>query len=677
MTDPNLKLNKLTSRQFILSPAVSSGVDRESSSKDFYQYTKNILYLGCLGVGMNVKHCKTEIPYTIVNFEKEKISRLKFKEKINSTLDLMYKSTHPYMFRLLNNYETEDRIGLIFEPFEGDSLDNLIQKGKCDIQTSLKYFVEILLAIDHMNNLGLYNLNIRPENILVDECIKLTDYGLKMTGKQEMPKRAKDMVSSGDKNALIDAYFSPEEINSILNTKENITLNSKLDSWKCGILLFEMLTNFKSPFNINNTDTNYISFDNELINAIMNDQIDLSLIHDDFCRDLISKLLKKNPKERIDIKDVLNIEFIKSINIEQKDIDLTDNIINPDSEDEEENDNSENDPDSDDKDGIIKRLVSENELLKKELSKERQSNKNIHFLQVIKKGMKPFLSEDKNDEKNNLDINKENEIKNENQKDIEIISDKDKNEDNININVKDIKSNNSSFSDEDILEDKSSSNENDENIYNKYKALKEKYSIMKSKNKSMQKKIKSLNKEITDLKREKNEILEQKSLNVLNNFEKIDTSKITNISELSDLVINSVNIFRESQKNFQNLIEKLIKISDDEHKSLIDESKKYIDNKGKTFFDILNKLSLNNKKKEENEENKIESKKRNLLEETEISELKKKYELSKQRENLLKEKIKALEEKNNATESLNKNLMTTFNEMYSNYKGSDDAKKKK
>jgi len=666
MSDQNLKLNQITSREFILSPAVSSGVDRESSSKDFYQYTKNILYLGCLGIGMNVKHRKTDIPYTIVNFEKEKISKLNFHEKINSSLDLMYKSTHPYMFRLLNNYETENRIGLIFEPFEGDSLDNLIQKGKCDIQTSLKYFVEILLAINHMNNLGLYNLNIRPENILVDECIKITDYGLKMAGKQEMPKRAKDMISIGNRNMFIDAYFSPEEINSILNPKENITLNSKLDSWKCGILLFEMLTNFKSPFNINNNDTNYISFDNELINAIMNEQIDLSLINDDFCRDLISKLLKKNPKERIDIQDVLNIDFIKSINIEQKDIDLTDNIINPE-EDEED----------DDKDGLINRLVSENELLKKELSKERLSNKNIHFLQAMQKGIKPFLSGNKNEEKNDLDMNKENEIKNENQKDIELISDKNKNEDNININIKDFKSNNSSFSDEDILEDKSSSNENDENIYNKYKSLKEKYSSMKSKNISLQKKIKSLIEEIADLKREKNEILEQKSLNVLNNFEKIDTSKITNISELSDLVINSVNIFRESQKNFQDLIDKLIKISDNEHKSLMDESKKYIENKGKTFFDILEKLSLNNKKKEPNEENKMESKNRNLLKETEISELKKKYELSKQRESLLKEKIKALEEKNNATEALNKNLMTTFNEMYSNYKGNDDAKKKK
>ena len=50
----------------------------------------------------------------------------------------------------------------------------------------------------------------------------------------------------------------------------------------------------------------------------------------------------------------------------------------------------------------------------------------------------------------------------------------------------------------------------------------------------------------------------------------------------------------------------------------MDESKKYIENKGKTFFDILEKLSLNNKKKEPNEENKMESKNRNLLKETEI-----------------------------------------------------------
>ena len=102
------------------------------------------------------------------------------------------------------------------------------------------------------------------------------------------------MVTIGNRNLVIDAYFSPEEINSILNPKEKINLNSKLDSWKCGILLYEMLTNFKSPFSVNNNnDNSYISFENELINAIMKEEINLSIINDDFCRDLIGKLLKK------------------------------------------------------------------------------------------------------------------------------------------------------------------------------------------------------------------------------------------------------------------------------------------------------------------------------------------------------------------------------------------------
>ena len=44
---------------------------------------------------------------------------------------------------------------------------------------------------------------------------------------------------------------------------------------------------------------------------------------------------------------------------------------------------------------------------------------------------------------------------------------------------------------------------------------------------------------------------------------------------------------------------------------------------------------------------------------------------------MLKDKIRALEEKNNAIESLNKSLQRTFDEIYSKYAGTDDTKKKK
>ena len=58
----NLRLNQISSRQFMLSPAVQSGNDRESTSTDFFQYDQKILYLGCQGVGLKVKHYMTENP---------------------------------------------------------------------------------------------------------------------------------------------------------------------------------------------------------------------------------------------------------------------------------------------------------------------------------------------------------------------------------------------------------------------------------------------------------------------------------------------------------------------------------------------------------------------------------------------------------------------------------------
>ena len=653
MSLTNLKINNIPGREFIYSPTVKNGSDRECSPKDFFQYSKKIIYLGCLGAAMEIKHKKTGIRYSLVYFEKEKIFKLNYQEKINSTLDLMYKATHSYMFRLLNNYETQNHLCLIFESFEGDSLDNLIQEGKCDIQTSLKYLVEVIFAIIHMNDLGLFNLNIRPEYILVDECINITDYNLKMKDKPDMPKRAKDILNINNQNdCFIDIYYSPEEINSIKNGKELTNLNTKLDSWKCGMLLFEMLTKFKWPFiNKNNVD---INLDNKVSDAILNSEVDLSLISDSFCRDLISKLLKKNPEERIDIRDILNIDIIKSINIEQKEINVNDNIINPiDEEDREETEKDE--IEKDDKDSLIKQLISENELLKKKLSHDKNENNNVNFIDTIR----PLILGNTDNNKKEKDISKENNDKN-----------KDNKENKINTNLEQ-KNNNENFSEKD-LEDKSSSNDNNidiesnnnENILTKYKKLKEKYKLKEQE-------IKTLKDELSKIKKEK-QISEQKSLNDL---EKINLSKITNISELSNFVFNSLKIFGESQKNMQNLIEKLINISGKEHNSLMEESKKYIDNKKKIFFETLDKIIADEKKNELKEKNEEEKKKNSLIKENEFYEMKKNYELIKQNEEKLKEKIKILEEKNNALELLNKNLMTTIDDMYVHYKTDYAAKK--
>ena len=628
-----LQINQLSNRQYILSPAVQSGNDKESSNKDFYQEDVEFPNLGRLGLGMKVIHRKTQIPYTIINFEKEKVAKLNLQEKINSTLDLMYKTSHPYLFRLLNHFETEGHVFLIFEPYDGDSLDHIIQQGKCDLQTALKYFVEILLGIQHMHTFGFYNLNVCPENILIGECVKLTDYGLKMTGNNDGPKREIRRLRKGNLNYVINCYHTPEEIIGIVNGAVP-SPGPKSDSWNCGILLFEMLTNFKSPFK-GDTDKKYID-------SLINGEIDLSLINDEFCKELISRLVKPNPDDRIDIEDILNMDYIKNINIEQPEIDPSDNIINPDEEEEEqENANDNENEEEEDKNEIIKRLKAENDKLKKAL----ELKQGLAPEEVNKNKLKPLES---------ININQNGEIESKSNNQLEYMG---KNN-NKNENEKD---NIASEEDNDFNDIGPSSSEdmNNDSIYIRCEKYKEKYTNSKKKIKKLQKKIKNLNDEVIKLQKEKNQIEEQKTLNILNNFEKLNTSKINNVNELSDIIINSVNLFRESQQNLEGLIDKLIAISAEGHLSLVEENKKYIDNKGKLFFDTLESINNSGNKQYELEmlKEKEERKKMDKKKDDEIAELKQKYELSKQRESLLNEKIKALEERNNATKELNQSLM--------------------
>ena len=678
--EKKLHINQIENRQYVLSPAIQSGNDRECINKDFYQEGDNSsVYIGKLGLGMKVVHRKTNIPYTIIHFEKEKVSKLRLQKKINSTLDLMYKSSHPYLFRLLNHYETQTHVFMIFESYDGDSLDEKIIKGKCDLQNSLKYLVEVMLGVQHMHSFHLYNLNVNPENILVNECVKLTDYGLKMEGKNEKPKRDTRYKKKENINYIINAYTSPEELNAILNGKPCI-LNGKTDSWNCGILLYEMLTSFKSPFKGKT--------DEELINSILNCDIDLSPIKDDFCRDLISKLVKKNPEDRISIDEVLQMEYIKNVDIEQPEIDFSDNIINPIDEQEFIKNNNINTTNqikqnNDNKSQIYNKqmqtLKSENDSLKKmveDLKKQvvsskirKRASKHVSQLksmvidvggEIIADGNEgQNLGEILNDEENNTN-EKDKKGKNEHL------------ENKIDDIKKDIK--NEIIEEEEDDDEEFSENEeeyNDENLFvrcEKYKErniqLKEKLVKISKKNKKMKNTIDEYTKEINSLKSEKNK-------NILETLEKMNTVPIYQINDLVNVILNSINIFKTNQSDFKKSVDKLINLSDEHYTKLSEENKKYIDSKAKLFIDIMNnkitdveaynKLNNSNKEDDKNKNNENSKKISNSNIGNKKDEYKGKYEDSLKKQELLYQRIKVLEEGLKAKDDLNK-ITTQSNE---------------
>ena len=669
-----LHINQLPSRQYILSPAIQSGNDRECINKDFYQEAENSsVYIGKLGMGMKVVHRKTRIPYTIIHFEKEKVSKMRLQKKLNTTLDLMYKASHPYLFRLLNHYETQSHVFMIFEAYDGDSLDNKIINGKCDMQNSLKYLVEVMLGVQHMHSFHLYNLNVNPENILVSECVKLTDYGLKMEGKNGKPRRDTRYKKKENINYIINAYTSPEELNAILNGKPCI-LNGKTDSWNCGILLYEMLTSFQSPFKGKT--------DEELIDAILNCKLDLSPIKDDFCRDLISKLVRKNPEDRISIDEVLNMDYIKNVDIEQPEIDFSDNIINPiDEQDFSINKNininkNVQDIENNTNNNVTKQnqeykkemlnLKSENDSLKKmveDLKKQvvsskirKRASKHISKLKsmVIDAGGEIIADENEGQNLGEFLNEQDSNLKEKEQKEMNDVKESKKED-----LKKEIK--NEIIEEEDDDEEFSDNEEeefNDENLFvrcEKYKErnnqLREKLSKIINKNKKMKNMVDEYRRENETLKYEKNK-------GILETLEKMNTVPIYEINDLVNVILNSINCFKTSQTTFQKSIDKLINLSDEHYNKLSSENKKYIDSKAKLFIDIMNnKISdidaynqLNNEnkggdKKNKNNEN-INDNKNNHSNITNKgdNDYKNKYEDSLNSEELLRKKIKGLEE---------------------------------
>ena len=642
-----LHITPLKNRQYILSPAVQSGNDRECTNKDFYQEGENCsISLGKLGVGMKVVHRKTTVPYTIIHFDKERVSKFNLSKKINSTLNLMYKSSHPYLFRLLNHYETETHVFMIFESYDGESLEEKILKDKCDLQNTLMYLVEIMLGVQHLHEYNLYNVNVNPENILVNDCVvKLTDYGLKMEGKNQKPKRNNILLKKENINYIINAYTSPEELNAILNKKPCI-LNGKTDTWNCGILLYEMLTKFGEPFKGKNND--------EFINAILNCEIDLEPIKDDFCKELISKMVRKNPEERIDIDEILNMDYIKNVDIEQFDIDFSDNIINPIYE-QNQGLNSENSNQTLNKE--LTNLKSENDNLKQlveDLKKQvNSSNKKkkppLKHFSKLKSMVIDVGSEIVADDGLNLD-DMLNEDDNDNNKD------KQKGENKMETLKKSMKHEVIEEEEDDDEEDYSDKEEefNDDNLFVRSEKYKERNNQLREKLRKLSKKNKKLKSSEDEYKKQIEELNNNKNKNILETLEKINTVPIYHIDDLVNVILNSINIFKNTQNEIKNSVDKLISNADSQEVKLKEENKKFLDNKTKLFFDIMNNkisekeaLDEINKKEKQNEnqnENNINEINDNNKQNEKNLDYKEKYEESKRKEEILDTKLKVLEE---------------------------------
>ena len=630
-SEVQLRINPIENRLFILSPVVESGDDRESTVKDFYQENNEMVEIGKLGTGMKVIHRKTNAHYIIIHFEKTKMKG-NVQQKINNTLELMYNAASNYLLRLLNHYEDENKLFLILESFDGDTLENKILNNEIDSDAALRIFYQICKGVEHLHSFKLANISVTPETVLITEegNAMLTDYGLRLSSKNNnrKPVRPTMYTKVGATQFCINAYTSPEELNAVRNKKKAV-LSTKTDSWNVGILLYEMLTNFKSPFKGRSID--------EIAESILKCEIDLSEVKDAFCRELIASLVKLNPEDRQDISEILKLsKFADFEDLDENGVDINDCVINGNDEGEYQPNNL-GQANYDYDHSVMQSLKFENESLRKQIEELE-----VKMSSNLSGGIIDELTQRKTKKKNNEDDDKMSEIENEEEED----------------------------DDDDEMEF------DEATLRSKYRELKNKFEKLNEEYKEGIEVTNKYSEEISKLQNENNEIEEELKVSTFDNIESLNESS-SDLYELNEKLNNAIETFCESQSMFKEIIEKMIKTYGEQHELLMKENKTYINDKNKILFDVLEKIKKSWTEGKESQSNP-------LKEQIDIQTLKIK-ELSKfkaENENVdIKDKdlyeelcsLKEIEKKNKEELDKSRATLTELQDLYTKVKKDKDA----
>ena len=293
--DPNgkkkIKINKVANRFLPLTESVQNGIEPEATIKDF-------TVLGTIGEGSFgkvslVRHNKTGSQYAIKQISKLNKNNQEGKTYFRREIEIMYKIHQSNVVRLFSHFEDNEYCYFVMEYVENGNLFCQPQwkNNHCFLSTDVaKIIKEVICAVYYLHNMNppIIHRDIKPENVLIDKdgVAKLTDFGWS------------NYVDSKEIRSTYcgtPVYLAPEMIKEIGHDEH-------LDIWCIGVLLFELLTG-NVPFKGKDIQS--------LNNNILSLKISWPKDIDPIAKNLIFKILKPNPNERISLRDMLRHPFFK------------------------------------------------------------------------------------------------------------------------------------------------------------------------------------------------------------------------------------------------------------------------------------------------------------------------------------------------------------------------------
>ena len=222
------------------------------------------------------------------------------KAKVNikallNEINILSKLSHPNIMQIFEVFDDNTNVYIVSEYCKGGELFDIIStKGSFTEKDACVIMKQLMSAICYSHQNNIVHRDLKPENILMDNdtddlTIKLIDWGCAQTIKSAKQSKQADGTAY---------YIAPEVLKG--------EYDEKCDIWACGVIFYILLCGYP-PFNGETDD--------EIYEAILSGKFqfpeeDWDQVSQD-AKDLIKKMLTKDPKKRISALDSMQDVWFK------------------------------------------------------------------------------------------------------------------------------------------------------------------------------------------------------------------------------------------------------------------------------------------------------------------------------------------------------------------------------
>lgn len=154
-----------------------------------------------------------------------KIQEAHNKDDILTEAKIMRELDHPYIPRITDIEESEEKIYIVMDYVEGETLSQILDKyGKQDVEDAVRWGKQIAEVLIYLHGKGLYYRDLKPKNIMITPQgnVKIIDFGAGA-------KKDDDAARIGTRG-----YAAPEQFRGIYDERSDI--------YALGVTLYYVLT---------------------------------------------------------------------------------------------------------------------------------------------------------------------------------------------------------------------------------------------------------------------------------------------------------------------------------------------------------------------------------------------------------------------------------------------------